>query len=677
MEVKVKGFSRTLLPQVGIEGMLMALFPVPVILAAMMVGVGGATSPPWRLVAAGVAAFSCLVAAFLILRRPRWGRVLAGLALAGSTISIIPFFESNPITVLIGAVLIIGLGYALADFRPDIEGQQCHRPVDCSLQRARWSARTVFGLVISIVMIDRPSHFLVNGALTVSVVVMLLLVTHWIWRRFRRALAMALGVVAVLVMGAVVFAFMSGYSRITALLVSVLTLLILPSSIRAQERDDRWWKILLSHPARVLLSSFLGLCSLGALLLLVPGATPEKGISLIDSAFTAVSAVCVTGLTVLDTPHDFTVFGQFLILLLIQLGGLGIMSITTVGMHTLGRRLSLSQERLMTSMTDTDHQDLVISLVTILRFTFMAEGLGALALTGLFFFSGDSLGQAAWRGLFTAISAFCNAGFGLQSDNLIPYQSNPLILHVVALLIVLGGMAPVTSLLIPRWLAGRPVGVGVRLALVTTVVLLIAGAFMFLAFEWNGVLSGLTVADKIHNAWFQSVTLRTAGFNSVDINTVTNPSCLIMIILMFIGGSPGGTAGGIKTTTLALLVITFWASVTGRSEVIIQNRRIPPHTINRAITIVSSGALVWFVIVLMLEMTQQIPARELLFEATSALGTVGLTVGGTSQLDDIGKIIVMIAMFVGRIGPMTLFMLLSDERSVPVARCLDAKVSLT
>jgi trk system potassium uptake protein TrkH len=397
----------------------------------------------------------------------------------------------------------------------------------------------------------------------------------------------------------------------------------------------------------------------------------------VDAAFTSVSAVCVTGLIVLDTPHDFTVFGQVLILLLIQLGGLGIMSIATVAMHAMGRRLSLHQERLLTSMTDTDHRDLVVSLVTILRFTFMAEGLGALLLAGLFRFTGDNWGQAVWRGLFTAISAFCNAGFALQSDNLIPYQENPFILHIVALLIVFGGMAPATSLLVPRWLAGRPVGVSVRLALVTTAVLLVSGALMFLAFEWNGTLSNLTVGDKIHNAWFQSVTLRTAGFNSVDINNVVNPSCLIMICLMFIGGSPGGTAGGVKTTTIALLVMTFWASVTGRSEVIVQNRRIPPGTINRAVTIVSSGALVWVVIVLMLEMTQQIPARELLFEVTSALGTVGLSVGATNHLDGIGKIIVMIAMFVGRIGPMTLFMLLSADRSVSVSRCLDAKVTLT
>ncbi|MBU0663070.1 MAG: potassium transporter TrkH [Proteobacteria bacterium] len=671
--MELKCLSRASVQRVGAEGLLMVLSSVPFMLAAM---IGDTATPPlWRMAAAGVASISCLAAAFLLLRRPQLGRLFGGLALAGSTIVLIPFFESNPITVLLGAVMIIGAGYALADFRPCMDELQRSSPVDRCLQRARWAAMTMSGLVLAVAIVDRGSHFLVNTALMVSVGVTMILVMHWIWRRFAPVAAVALIMVSLVAICAVIFSFMNGYFRLTAFIVGILAILVLPDS--TEEQDDRWWKILLSHPARVLLSTFFALCSLGTLLLLVPGATQVKGISLVDAAFTSVSAVCVTGLTVLDTPHDFTLFGQGLILLLIQLGGLGIMSIATVGMHALGRRMSLRQERLMTSMTDTDHQNLVVSLVTILRFTFVAEGLGALALTGLFHVSGDNWGQAAWRGLFTSISAFCNAGFALQSNNLIPYQGNPFILHVVALLIVFGGLAPATSLLVPRWLAGRPVAVGVRLVLVTTAVLLISGALFFLAFEWHGALSGMTVADKIHNAWFQSVTLRTAGFNSVDIAGVMNPSCLIMTCLMFIGGSPGGTAGGVKTTTIALLVMTFWASVTGRSEVIVQNRRIPPATINRAITIVSSGALLWLVMVLMLEMTQQIPARELLFEVTSALGTVGLSLGATNHLDGIGKIILMIAMFAGRIGPMTLFMLLSEERSVSVTRCLDAKVSLT
>ncbi|MFZ5797358.1 MAG: potassium transporter TrkG, partial [Thermodesulfobacteriota bacterium] len=165
--------------------------------------------------------------------------------------------------------------------------------------------------------------------------------------------------------------------------------------------------------------------------------------------------------------------------------------------------------------------------------------------------------------------------------------------------------------------------------------------------------------------------------NSLDVSGVTAPVFLVMLGWMFIGGCPGGTAGGIKTTTVAVLVLTFWQSIAGREEVIVRNRRIPPGTVNRAITIVVSGLLLWFILVLMLAITQQIPVRDLIFEVTSALGTVGLSTGATARLDGIGKIIIMWAMFIGRIGPMTLFMLLSEERSSRVSRCLDARITLT
>ena len=671
--MEIKKVAQSSLSWVGVEGLLLILFPVPFMAAALMAD--NATPPPWRMAAAGVAAAACLATAFLLLRRPGLGRLFGVLTLAASMVTIIPLWGSNPIIVYLGAVIIIGAGFSLMDFRDGVHDRPHGRSADSCLQRARWAAMTLAGLVFAVVIFDRSRHELVNMALAVSTGLLMLLLMHWIWRRFSLVHALMLIVVNAAVTAGVILAYLHDLSRIAALIIAVLTVLVLPVSIQAQE--DRWWKVLLVHPARVLLITFFGLCTMGTLLLVLPWATPPDGISLIDAAFTSVSAVCVTGLIVLDTPRDFTLFGQGLLLLLIQLGGLGIMSITTVGMYAMGRRLSLSQERLMTSMTDTDHQHLVFSLVTILRVTFLVEGLGALVLSGLFYACGDNPAQALWRGLFTAVSAFCNAGFTLQSSNLVPYQGNPLILHTVALLIIVGGLAPATSLVAPQWLAGRPVHVGVRLALVTTSVLLLGGALLFLVFEWNGILSGLSVGDKIHNAWFQSVTLRTAGFNSVDLAGSMNPSCLFMIMLMFIGGSPGGTAGGVKTTTIAVLVMTFWASVTGRSEVIVQNRRIPPTTINRAITIVASGAMVWVGIVLMLEITQRIAARDLLFEVTSALGTVGLSLGATSQLDAVGKIIVMLAMFVGRIGPMTMFMLLSEDRSVSASRCLDAKISLT
>lgn len=437
------------------------------------------------------------------------------------------------------------------------------------------------------------------------------------------------------------------------------------------------WEEIFSRPAAIVFFTFLGLCLVGTLMLLLPGAMTNAPITLVDAAFTSVSAVCVTGLSVLDTPMDFSMTGQGILLFLIQFGGLGIMTITTVVMHAMGRRLSLRQERLMTSLVDSDRKDLVASLVLILKFTFLVEGVGALFLGGVFYAMGDSLGQAAWRGSFTAISAFCNAGFSLQTDSLISYQNAPLVLHMVAALIICGGMAPATSLLIPRWVRGRGIPVTSRIDLVTTAVLLISGSFCMLAFEWDGVLSGMSFFNKVNNAWFQSATLRTAGFNSVGLADVMGPTFLVMLCLMFIGGCPGGTAGGIKATTIAILAMTFWANITHRNGVTLQNRNIRPVTISRAITIVVSGGVIWFVVVLMLEVTQQIPARSIIFEATSAIATVGLSIGATAKFDQIGKLIVMLAMFVGRIGPLTLFMLLSDASLPPVSRCPDAKITLT
>jgi trk system potassium uptake protein TrkH len=353
------------------------------------------------------------------------------------------------------------------------------------------------------------------------------------------------------------------------------------------------------------------------------------------------------------------------------------MSIATVALHAMGRRLSLKQERLLTSMTDTDHKDLLQSLKTILKFTFIVEFIGAILLIYLFRTSGDSFSQALWRGVFTSISAFCNAGFSLQTDSLIPFQDNALILHTVAGLIVLGGLAPATSLLIVKWLSGKQTPIPARIALVTTFIMLLAGTFFMMAFEWNGVLAGLSINDKIQNAWFQSVTLRTAGFNSVDLAQIASPTFLIMVAFMFIGGSPGGTAGGVKTTTIGILAMTFWSNITSRNDVVIQNRRIHSATIYRAITIVVSGMTIWFLVILMLQVTQQISARDIIFEATSAIGTVGLSIGATSLLDEIGKIIIIIAMFAGRIGPMTLFMVLSSEQTISASRCPEEKISLT
>ena len=663
------------LKQFSMQGALLTAAPAPFLLASM--DAGNAVPPTWRLVAASAAAVSCIICASVLLRRPNAGKIFGGCASVCSFLAALPYLWSNPFGALLGSIALIGSGYALLDYRLPVRYGK-GAGMAGSLHRAQWAAVTVSLTVgFSFILSHRLEPSISNLAIAASALIAQILFIQWAWIQKPGKSRIIFTAFGLSMAGLLLLSAYMGHATAIALTVALLTIFFFSRFMPMQQRQEHWWEALLNHPARLLLSTFLLLCFLGTLFLLIPDAVRQGEIALVDAAFTSVSAVCVTGLIVLDTPVYFTSLGQALILLLIQLGGLGIMSITSVALHAMGRRLSLRQERILTNMTDTDHKDLLDSLIRILKFTFLAEGAGCLILTMLFLYSGDAFWQAAWRGLFTAISAFCNAGFALQSNSLVPYRNNPLVLHTVATLIIFGGMAPATSLVFPQWLRGRRIPIAPRIALITTAVMLFSGMFFMLAFEWNGVLSGLSIADKIHNAWFQSATLRTAGFNTVDMAGVISPTFLVMILFMFIGGSPGGTAGGVKTTTIGVLAMTFWANITNHGSVIYQNRRIPSATIYRAITIVASVAVVWFLVVLMLEVTQQIPGRDIIFEATSAIGTVGLSTGATAGLDEIGKIIIMVAMFAGRIGPMTLFMLLSEDLSAPVSRCPDAKINLT
>lgn len=652
----------------------MVLSPLPFLFA--LAGMDTGLYSVWRLFFASLSAITCMGCAFTLLRRPSFGKLLGAVCSSGAFIAVFPYIANNPFAALFAIVALMLIAFALMELRIHPDFQIKRNPVQSSVQRARWSASIVPVIIILYILLEIPETPLTVSILFASFFIGQILFAHWaVKEKLKYHLLLPIAGFA-----ASAWLFYSSTTRLIpglALSISLLSLILLPHLRALSNRQENVWELLLYHPARILFTTFIGLSVLGTVLLLFPVSTTKGTIDLVDAAFTSVSAVCVTGLIVLDTPTDFTFSGQFFILLLIQLGGLGIMSITTVSLHAMGRRLSLKQERLLVSMTHTDHKDLLHSLSTILRVTFLAESIGALFLTFLFYVRGDTLLQAAWHGLFTAISAFCNAGFALQSDSLISCQHHWLLLHVVAMLIIFGGMAPAISRVVPKWVMGKTIPVSDRIALVTTVVLLFSGIFFVLAFEWNGILKELSFPDKIQNAWFQSVTLRTAGFNSVDMRTLASPTFVVMLCFMFIGGSPGGTAGGIKTTTIGILAMTFWTNITNGNDIIIQNRRVPSSTIHRAITIVVSGMIIWFIIVLMLEVTQQISARDIIFEATSAIGTVGLSVGATPLLDEIGKIIIMIAMFVGRIGPMTLFMLLSRNPSASALQYPDAKISLT
>lgn len=659
--------------RIGMEGALMALSPLPFIFA--FAGTNTDMSPIWRLLFASLAAAACMGCAFTLFRRPFAGKLLGSAAAAGSLAAAFPYIAVNPFAALLAAVILIGIAFILVELRISPHAGTAKDALKRCFQRAWWAALMVPFVIVLDRTLVTSGHPATVYAIATSSVMAQILFTHWAVKK-RAVWHLLVPAAGLTGLGSSFFTG-SGHTVAAALSISLLSLISLPRIRPQSGRQESGWEILLFHPARILLTTFIGLSLFGTMLLLFPVSTTTGAIDLVDAAFTSVSAVCVTGLTVLDTSGDFTLSGQFFILLLIQLGGLGIMSIITVALHAMGRRLSLKQERLLISMTDTDHKDLIHSLGTILGFTFIAESIGALLLALLFHSAGDSSAQAVWRGLFTSVSAFCNAGFALQSDSLIPYRSHPLLLHVVSALIIFGGMAPATSLVVPKWLRGKKIPIPARIALLTTMVLLFSGTFFVLAFEWNGILRELSFNDKIQNAWFQSVTLRTAGFNAIDMTRMASPTFVVMLCFMFIGGSPGGTAGGVKTTTIGILAMTFWANITNRNDVVTQNRRVPSATIYRAITMVASGMIIWFVIVLMLEVTQQIPARDIIFEATSAIGTVGLSIGATPRLDEIGKIIIIIAMFAGRIGPMTLFMLLSNDQAPSVSRYPDAKISLT
>lgn len=421
-----------------------------------------------------------------------------------------------------------------------------------------------------------------------------------------------------------------------------------------------------SQPARLLVTTFILLSVVGALLLRLPVASATStSIDFIDAAFTATSAVCVTGLIVLDTPVDFSPTGQALLLLLIQVGGLGIMSFSTAAFAALGRRLSLRHEAAIADLIG-DRGKLFSSLGRLLGITFGVELVGALILFVLFTVQHDDpAATAAWRAFFTSISAFCNAGFALQSDSLIPYASSPLVLHTISLLIIIGGLSPLACSELPALLWRKRVSTQTKLIFSMTVFLLALAAVLVGALEWSHSFKHLGIFDRIHAAYFQSVTLRTAGFNSVDYAQLQPATVWVMTAFMFIGGSPGGTAGGVKTTTVAILMLSVSSAIRGRTEATAFGRRFNHRTVYKAAAIVSVALVMVFAGIAIVSVTQpHIALPDTIFEVVSALGTVGISVGATGQLDDVGKLIIMVCMFIGRVGPLTLFLFLRERHAV-------------
>ncbi len=659
------------------QGLLLVLAPSPIALAASSDAIAGS----WRLAAVVLSTLLFIIAATLIRKRADLARACAFGAMLAVLAAAIPSLVHSPQAALLAWIAAVSVAFAITRSprrRPGPRAGRARFPG--GHLRTRWAAASALALFVLIGLQATPPTRLIIAPLLASLGIVSAVALHWAWHAWRDRLASlrtyALAATAVLLAPSAAAAASTEWFHPVGIALTAV-MLALTSVAPAGREPVSWWEPLLGHPARLLLTTFLGLCAIGTAALLLPGTTTSGSISFSSAAFTAVSATCVTGLIVLDTPNDFTLFGQACILVLIQLGGLGIMSISTVALHSLGRRLSLRQERILSSMHGDHEISLVESLRRVLRVTFFAEAAGAAILFTLFITSGDPWPDAAWRAVFTAVSAFCNAGFALQSDSLVGYAGQPLVLHVVAVLIVLGGMAPAVSVAFFRRRSGGTLDTTARIVLWMTAGLLAAGAVAVLTLEWSNTLGELSVADRLHNAWFQSVTLRTAGFNSIDIGSVSAPALLVMLVFMFIGGSPGGTAGGVKTTTIAVLGLAMWTSIAGRREVVTGRRWLPPALLYRAIAIVGSGILVWIVVVMALLITQPISERDVVFEATSALGTVGLSTGATAALDDVGRAIIIAAMFLGRVGPLTLFLLLGSDGAPAGIRYPEGRIPLT
>lgn len=432
---------------------------------------------------------------------------------------------------------------------------------------------------------------------------------------------------------------------------------------------------------QLLAGSFLLLISLGTVLLLVlPGLYTGPRLSLIDALFMATSAVCITGLAVVDVATYFTPWGQVVYLILVQLGGLGILTFTTVLILWLGGRITLRSEATLGTSETGPLVDTSRLFRSILRYAFGIEAAGAFALwlawSREFGFEG-----AVWPAIFHAVSAFCNAGITNLDGGLVPYNDDPFILTVLMILIVLGGIGflVLEELIGSPGRRGRGLSLHARLVLLTTAILIVGGAILFGFFEWNTTLAQGPWYQRITQAFFLSVAPRTAGFAALDYNALTPASLFLTVIMMMIGGSPGSVAGGLKTTTIAVLVALAIARMKGEVITHAFRRTIPEATIQRAIGLVVLAVVFLSTSILVLEVVElrEISHREsggafmeIVVEAVGAFTTAGISLGITPLLTWGGKLILALLMYIGRVGPLTLAasMLIAARQTRPRIR---------
>lgn len=423
------------------------------------------------------------------------------------------------------------------------------------------------------------------------------------------------------------------------------------------------------QPVQILALGFAVVILTGTVLLNLPiAAQSGTRTPFIDCLFVSTSATCVTGLVTVDTGTHWTYFGKTVIMCLIQIGGLGFMSFATLFALLLGKRITLRERLVMQeSLNSFTLQGLVKMAKYVLVFTFSVEGAGALLLSTQFV---PELGIAKgiYYSIFHSISAFCNAGFDLVGDfkSLTPYYDNSVIILTIGALIVCGGLGFYVWQEIYNYKGLRKLSLHSKLTIITTLILIFGGAILMFLLEYNnpGTLKNMSLKGKLLSSLFASITPRTAGFNSISTAYMSTAGKFLTVILMFIGGSPGSTAGGIKTTTAALLIMTVISSIKGKDDTEIFKKRVSKDTAYKALVISVIGLLIVVTVTMILTITEKGFSFEyVLYETTSAFGTVGLTLGLTPKLSFIGKALLSMTMYAGRVGPLTLIMAIASRKT--------------
>lgn len=423
-----------------------------------------------------------------------------------------------------------------------------------------------------------------------------------------------------------------------------------------------------------LVFGFFGLVLLGALLLMLPFASKDGQVTpFIDCLFTSVSASCVTGLVVVDTYQHWTILGQLIILGLIQIGGLGFITMGVLFALILRKRIGLKTRGLLQESVNTLKIGGIIKLAKrILKGTLLFEGIGALIL-GIRFSFDFGFAQGMYYGVFHSVSAFCNAGFDLMGVNgeyisLMEYVGDPIVNIVIMALIIIGGIGFIVwDDIVTNGLKFKKYRLHTKIVLVTTITIIVSTTVLFYVVEYNNTMRGMNPFERILASMFSTVTARTAGFNTVDTAALTGASKILTMALMFIGGSPGSTAGGIKTTTFFVLVVGLISSMSNSSKRGVFKRRFTEDAIGKASIVFMLNLMLTVIATFIILAVNQLPVVDILFETFSAMGTVGMSTGITRSLNDVSKIVIIILMFSGRVGSLSFALsFLQKKKVVPV-----------